>query len=218
MIEAIIFDMDGVIVDGETSNYIAVNKVLQPCGFVLTPEEYKQTIGLNSFETWSLLKRKFSLKENTEDLMEMFSRLQDSGYTEAPLMPGFMKFFTLVKNRNLKIAVASSTEMRHIKGVLDRIGIIGKFNVIASAEECKNGKPKPDVYLLAAKRLEIDPGRCIAIEDSMNGMLAAKAAGMFVIAVPTEHTRSQDFSKADLIVRNLNEIDEDRLKSLLSTK
>ena len=111
------------------------------------------------------------------------------------------------------MAVASSSTPEHISVVLEGLQVTGFFDVVVSAHTIKHGKPAPDIFLLAAERLGVDPKDCVVLEDAQSGVEAGRAAGTKVIAVPNAFTASHDFSKADTVVHSLEEIDWRMLSS-----
>ena len=117
-------------------------------------------------------------------------------------------------DHNIKIAVASSASHHRIKAILEIIKLDDKFEVIISADHIKNSKPHPEIYLMAAKTLGVDPNDCVAIEDATNGVKSARAAGMKVIAFKDPNHNIQDLSEADLIVNSFTELNLQRLTKL----
>ena len=117
-----------------------------------------------------------------------------------------------LRDNNFKLAVASSSPLRVINFVLDMFSLHKYFPVIVSGECTDNGKPHPAIYLHTADRLEVEPSECVAIEDSINGLRSAKAAGMYCIAVPDKRLSQVEFQNADLIVSNLDRISPELIK------
>jgi HAD superfamily hydrolase (TIGR01509 family) len=118
-------------------------------------------------------------------------------------MPGLRPALARLAAAGLPLAVASSGTRAYVGHVLDRLGVAGAFAAVVSGEEVAEGKPAPDVYLLAAGRLRADPAACVAVEDAPHGIAAARAAGMRVVAVPHARTRALDLSRADVVVADL---------------
>jgi len=133
-----------------------------------------------------------------------------------PVMPGLRRMVNELANRNIPWAVATSSPIGYANVVLEKIGLLPGCRTIASGEEVERGKPEPDVYLLAAERLAIPPGNCLALEDSLLGAQAAVAAGMQTVAVPNGHTVGVDFSFVDYVFDSLIDVanDLDRLLGL----
>ena len=206
---ALIFDMDGVLIDSEPLWHEAEIAAAGEAGLVLTPEDCLRTTGLRVDEAvayWCerhpfLAPRREALMSSTLDrLVELVSR------RGAP-KPGVEEVLALARSRGLRLALASSSPYRVIHAVLDALGLAAVFEVIHSAEEEARGKPDPAVYLTTARKLGIEPERCIAVEDSPNGLLSAKAAGMKCIVVPEPALRDDPrFEMADARVSDLGEI------------
>jgi len=206
MIKAVIFDMDGVIVDSEPLHEQADNGVLNEFGKSMSKEEAIKYVGVSDEVVYSELKKKHKLPLSVEELIKKKFEIDVKLLKEkSEPMPHAIE---LVKqlSRSYKLAVASSSERVKIRIVLSRLKIEQYFSVLVSAEEVAESKPQPGVYLETAKRLGVNPDRCLVIEDSASGIEAAKKAGMTVIAVPNNYTKHQDLSAADKIVNNLEEI------------
>lgn len=127
-------------------------------------------------------------------------------------MPGVAVLLDALASEGIPCAVASNSERVWVDEVPQITGLTGRFAAIATADEVQNPKPAPDVYLLAAQRLGVDPCACIAFEDSPRGLAAAHAAGMTTVAVPTELTRHMDFAQAHHLVESLEHWTLERLK------
>lgn len=209
-IKAVIFDMDGVIVDSEglvskSFEVLIKKKGKEP---IFYENGVVQKIGLGHEAYKIVLKDRHNLDGKLEDLIKERRKIFWELFEQEGLlvMPGFFDFASTLKKRKIKLAVASNTNLDAVIKVLKKINAIDYFDIIISGENVKNYKPHPDIYLEAAKRLNVDPKKCMAIEDTETGVASGKAAGMFVIAVPNKHTKHQDFSKADLVLNNLKEI------------
>jgi HAD superfamily hydrolase (TIGR01509 family) len=129
-------------------------------------------------------------------------------------MPGLPELVVELQARGLRRAIATSGERRYVELVMHELSLDSTFDAIVAAQDVKRGKPAPDVYLLAARRLGLEPEQCLVLEDAPNGVAAAKAAGMMCIAVPNEFTRSLDLSAADTILPSLLAV-RDRFDTLM---
>ena len=217
MVKAVIFDMDGVMIDSEPIQSKAFAEVLKQ--YKKEPqyneEGIVQTVGIRSRDNWERLKAKYNIDEETNILIEKRRQIyQKLLKSEIKPMPGLINFLKLLKKHNLKIAVASSSNIKHIMLVLSSLNIAYYFDVIVSGESVKKGKPYPDIFLETAVQLKITPVECLVLEDAELGVLAGKKAGMKVIAVPNKFTKKHDFSKADLIVDSLEKINWSIIKNL----
>jgi HAD superfamily hydrolase (TIGR01509 family) len=184
--EAVIFDLDGVLVDAEIWWDEVRMAFAGRHGRAWTEEDRAAIMGANS-KGWSTLMRdRLDLPDvpratiEAEVVAAMIERYRTEG---APLIPGAVEAVRRVAVE-LPVAVASSGHPAVIAAALDALGIASAFAVVVSSDEVPDGKPAPDVYLLAAARLGVAPERCLVVEDSLNGVLAARAAGMTVVLIP----------------------------------
>lgn len=204
---AIIFDMDGLMVDTEPLARRAWEVVLATYGATLADEIYGRMIGRRTAEAAQTLLDNVALPLTAVELAarksEIFEALRAEG---VPMMPGLVELQTAVLQRGLPWAVATSSPRRHAQATLVQLGMAAACHAIAAGDEVENGKPAPDIYLLAAQRLGIPPKQCVALEDSVPGCRAALAAGMQVVAVPNGQTETADFSFAHHVFASLHEV------------
>lgn len=206
MIEGVIFDLDGVLIDSEPLWKTAEKKVLSTVGIELTDTLCRQTTGLDNISTvhhWYGYKpwKNKSLNQVADEIIHEVLELINQ-YGEA--REGITDVITLFNNLQIPAAVASSSDMKIINAVLEKIKLKNKFAAICSSESEEFGKPHPAVYLSAAKLLKANPVRCLAFEDSFYGALAAKSARMKVVAVlEQEDYKSSRFGFVDLKLRSL---------------
>lgn len=201
--------MDGVLIDSEPLWHEAEIAAAGEAGLVLTPEDCLRTTGLRVDEAVAYwCERHPFLTPRREALVSsVLDRLVDLVIRKGKPKPGVDQVLALAKSRGLRLALASSSPYRVIHAVLNALGLESVFEVIHSAEEETRGKPDPAVYLTTARKLGIEPERCVAIEDSPNGLLSAKAAGMRCIVVPEAALRADPrFALADARVAELGEI------------
>ena len=185
MIQAAIFDMDGLLLDTEKYWDSARHMYAAEHGGHWVDADQEAVMGLNSREWARYMQRRFNIALSEEAIIEavierMIGMYQRSG---APLLPGATEAVHALSQR-VPLAVASSSPRRIIEVALETAGLRPAFQAIVSSDDVARGKPHPDVYLEAARRLATPPEACLALEDSTNGLLAAQAAGMTVIAVP----------------------------------
>lgn len=214
MIKAVIFDMDGVIVDTDSLQsksweWIIKQHNKEP---IKNRNGVVHTIGIKATDNWEQLKQKHGI------LKEKASAFEKRGKYYLQLLqknvrskPGIISLLKLLHAKNIKTAIASSAGMVHIETVVENLKIKQYFCVLFSGQSVSRGKPYPDTFLETAKLLQVKPEDCLVIEDAESGVLAAKSAGMKVIAIPTKFTRNQDFSQANLVLNNLTEVSEDIL-------
>lgn len=202
---AVIFDMDGLLVDTERLQFGASDMVLRArTGQTIPHEVMTSLVGLRSDECWARLRALFGLTESAEELEAAQAAFYGPMLREqAEAMPGALDLVAVLHARGYPLAIASSSPFWQIHAVIERFGWREIFQALASGEEVTHAKPAPDIYLLAAERLGVAPSRCVALEDSGPGSTAARAAGMHVIAVPSAETRRHSFANADVILPSL---------------
>jgi HAD superfamily hydrolase (TIGR01509 family) len=217
MIEAVIFDMDGVLIDSEPLWKIAEKKVFAEVGITMTTEMCNLTMGYRTNEVVDYWYERMpwtgKSKQQVDD--DLVSYVIEEIKAEGKVMKGVLESLELIRNNNYKIALASSSAMRIINIVIDKLEIRKYFDVVQSAEKEEYGKPHPAVFLSAAKGLGINPAHCIVIEDSINGVIAAKAAKMKAIAIPDESLAGDKrFAVADLQLNDLTEFNKSIIERL----
>jgi HAD superfamily hydrolase (TIGR01509 family) len=208
-IEAVVFDMDGVLVDTEHLWDEVREALTEEWGGRYTPEAQEAMMGMSSPEWARYLHETVGLREPPEVINdEVVRRMLERYRTELPVVPGAVEAVRSLSASGHRLAVASSSNRPLIDAVLARLGLSDAFSATVSSEEVPRGKPSPDVYLEAASRLGVTPGRCVAIEDSASGIRAAHAAGMKVIAYPNRHYRPADaaLALADRVVESLQDV------------
>lgn len=208
MIKAVIFDMDGVVVDSipiwMESEFILLGKKLRhpPLDF----ETYKKEV---RYPQYTLdLKRKYKLKERLENLKGEKWQIVFDFYNQGKLklIPGFNGLIRHLKKQQLKTALGTSAPQQHLDWIARRFNFAQYFEFWLSSEQLKKHKPEPDVFLAVAKKLKVQPQECIVIEDSPGGILAGKRAGMRVIALKHLYSTKKDVERADKVVKSLREI------------
>ncbi len=209
-IEAILWDMDGTLSDTEPLHQLAYQQWLARFNVDFSEEDYRQFLGATDRVICETLIDSHKLPVSAEQMMlEKEELVLDLLRSQATPRPGVTAVLAAARRYKLKMAVASSSALATIELVLDTLQIRHQFDQLASGEEVEHSKPAPDVFLLAAKRLGVAPETCLVIEDSINGILAAKAAGMKCLAVACESTRYQDHSTADIVLESHEQISID---------
>jgi HAD superfamily hydrolase (TIGR01509 family) len=187
MIEAVVFDLDGVVVDSEQVWDDVREQLAHERGGRWHAGAQAAMMGMSSPEWSAYMHDEIGLAESPGEINDEVVRRMLERYGERlPLIDGAVEAVQRLAGA-FRLAVASSSNRPLIERVLETAGIAGLFEAVVSSEEVARGKPAPDVYLEAARRLELDPARCAAIEDSANGIRSAHAAGMRVLAVPNAH-------------------------------
>lgn len=206
MIEAVIFDMDGLLVDSEPLWQEAEIEVLKKVGVPLTAEMTKQTMGLRTDEVISYWHRKYpwdtpSQQAVSQELDEIVIELIKA---KGKPKEGVNEAIAICESLNLPIAIASSSPNPLIQAVTEKLRIQDKIHAFYSAHDEEYGKPHPAVYIRTAKELGVHPEHCLAFEDSANGVLSAKSAKMKCITIPEENMREDKrFGIADIILPSL---------------
>ncbi len=204
MLKAVIFDMDGVLVDTEPVHYQANKKIMSEFGYDFEYEYYKKFIGSTLAFMWEELTQKYNIKKPVDELCDM-SRDYSNGIIEKegyPIIEGAVELVKKLHEKEIKLAVASSSSLEIIKDVVSKLHIEEYFDKLVSGEDVKNPKPAPDVFIKAANQLGVTSGECLVIEDSSNGVKAAKNANMACVGFVNKNSGEQDLSVADYLVES----------------
>lgn len=214
MIQAVIFDMDGVLIDSEPPNLQLIADFFALHGKHATQDYLNSLVGRSTKDTWANTLAAWGEAITPEAYQERFQAYREQHPLHYPslLFDDVKELLEWLKQANYTLAVASSTRLDVVKQVLIDCGIIDYFSIVVSGADCTHSKPDPEIYLHAASVLGLDPSACVAIEDSTAGMLSARSAGMQVIAKIDERYGA-DPDLADTKVHHLIEI-----KDLLASK
>ena len=217
MIEAVIFDMDGILIDSEHHWQRTERALFRDLGIELTNELLVQTRGLRTEEMVAHWCSRFDLDGvEPQNLMQRYDeQMVEIMKTDVPLMEGAEDAIRFFKEKNLQIALATCSTTAHIDAAMGKYDLQKYFDIVVSAAGEMQGKPHPEVYLRTAELLKVDPTCCLAIEDSFFGVIAAKAAKMKVVAMPdpTEYDQLR-FGVSDLKIRSLRELNEEAFEKL----
>ncbi len=207
MIKAVIMDMDGLLIDSEPFWRIAEIAAFKKVGAVLTDQMLGETMGMRNDDVVRHWLAHFQLKDVNFGQLELdiLASVQEQVEASGKLLPGVIETLTFFKKQQLPMAIASSSPMGIIQSVVDTLGIEKYFKVMCSAEFEEFGKPHPAVFLSAASYLRVAASDCLVFEDSMNGVIAAKAAKMNCIAIPAQ----QDYNDKRYVIA------DNKFKSLL---
>ena len=206
--KAVIFDMDGVITDSEPIHDEALATILAAHGFSLTKEDKKSILGTTLDWTWRLLQGRLALPGPLEGWKERYSDLVCQLLREkVEPTAGLYDLLAELDQREIRIALASSSPRIWVDIVLQRLNVSHRFQLVVAGDEIERGKPAPDIYLKASHALRIQPTQCIVIEDSPAGLKAARSAGMNVVAVLTPSTGGLDLSDAHQVIPSLQAFD-----------
>ncbi|HEX7743974.1 MAG TPA: HAD family phosphatase [Micromonosporaceae bacterium] len=216
MIEAVVFDLDGVLVDTEPVWEEVRRAYVAEAGGAWQPDSQRRLMGMSTSEWARYLSVDLGVGRTPEQVADDVVRRMAARYRQAlPLMPEAVDVVRRMRAR-VPLAVASSSPRLLIEQVLDSAGLTGDFRVTLSTEEVAAGKPAPDVYLEAARRLGVPAVRCAAVEDSANGLRSASAAGMAVVAVPhpVYPPPPDALALADVIIARLGELTPQTVEQL----
>lgn len=217
MLKAVIFDMDGVIVDSEPLNLMVDKRLLQEYGIAVSDDDLLPFVGISNPDMWSQLKIRFGLPDTLSNILHMHDRIKLELYKNVTIVPiaGIVPLLQQLKERGVATAIASSSPRLFIELIMERLSLQSFFQTYVSGEEVANGKPSPDIFLKAAGLLWAPPEACVVIEDSAHGVQAAAAAGMKCIGYANPHSGEQNLSDATCTVRGIAEIDCELLNRLV---
>lgn len=209
--KAVIFDMDGTLIDSMWV-WAAIDKeFLGKRGFICTPEIQHDVEGMSFHETARYFKERFHLPEDLQTIMDTWNDMAYDKYEhEVMLKPGVREFLEYLRKKNIKMGISTSNAPKLVHLCLRALGIDDYFGAVTTAAEISQGKPNPDIYLLTAKKLDVNPCDCLVFEDVPNGILAGKRAGMEVCAVDDEtsrHLNDQKKGLADYFINSFTELE-----------
>ena len=217
MAEAVIFDMDGVLVNSEPYHFEAEKQILAKMGITITDKEIQSFVGLAMDKMWTRLKESYSLEKSIEELVKDDTEFRVNFFRSiGKIKPidGVADLISGIKSAGLKSAVASSSHPDLIRVLLEAAELAEFFPVYLSGFQVKRGKPEPDIFIETARRLDTGCEKCVVIEDSENGVKAAKKAGMKCIGYSNPFSGNQDLSAADIIISNFSDIEALFLRDL----
>jgi len=215
MQSAVIFDMDGVLVDSYHAHYQSWVAMAQREGFTFTEEQFAPTFGRTSRE---IIAHFWGADLTDERIAEMdaakeaeYRRIVEDDF---PAMPGARELIERLAANGFPLAVGSSGPPENVAMVLDQLGVGACFRAVVTGMDVTRGKPDPQVFLIAAERLDVAPPRCVVIEDAPAGVAAARAAGMKSIGLVSTGRTREELAEADLVVRHLSELSPEGIRKL----
>lgn len=217
MIQTVIFDMDGVIVDTEPVHHYAYNQHFKQLNITVSPELYASFTGFSTKNTFEKLKAEFNIEDDIESLIETKRNLFNDAFDHKEdlyLLDGVEDLIKELHTKGMQLVLASSSATVTINRVFNRFGLHKFFTHIVSGEDFPQSKPHPAIFIKAAELAQTPVEHCVVIEDSTNGILAAKAAGIYCIGYDSLHSKLQDYSQADRVIRHFNELNYDKIRNI----
>ena len=210
MLKALIFDFDGLILDTETLEVLVWQDIYKEHGFELPVEEWEKTVGGYGISTFDPAQNLSTLSQGRLDPVALKARYRleaDAIIHAKPIQPGIMEMIASAKANGLQVSIGSSSPHSWVDTHTQRLGIYDQFDHIICQDDVAPGrtKPHPDIYLKALETLQVDKTEAVVFEDSPNGVLASKRAGVFVVAVPNPLTARMNVQR-DLTVSSLAEL------------
>jgi len=217
MIQTVIFDMDGVIIDSEPVYFKIDKQMFEELNIAVSFEEHCSYVGTSSQNMWNAIIMKHGIADQAEELMKKEYSLYLEHLANADdfqPIDGVVELINELYANNFKLVLASSSRMDTIDLVLDKFNLAELFMAKVSGFELVHSKPHPEIFLKSAQLIKSKPAECIVIEDSKNGVTAAKAAGMKCIGFLNPSSGDQDLSNSDVVIRSFRELNMDAIKSL----
>jgi HAD superfamily hydrolase (TIGR01509 family) len=211
---AVVFDLDGVLWDGEPIYHEAFNVVLKPYGHFVTADEYENIIGNSVEAAWAWVLQRYGITKSPGAFYRSYNvAVLDLLAQPVEPLPGVRELLRELKSRGVPVGLASASLRQWVDATLTGIGLAGEFDTTVAAGEVAHAKPAPDLYLKAAANLGVDPELCVAVEDTRSGVHAAKAAGMYTIQSRAASTALAPIGEADAVIQTYREFDLSLLSS-----
>ncbi|BDD03120.1 hexitol phosphatase HxpB [Aureibacter tunicatorum] len=218
MIKGVIFDMDGLLIDSEPYWKMAMINVFASVGLEMNKEKAQLTMGLRSVDVVDYWYRKEPWESKTKEivLQEILEEVKKLVLRDGETMPGVHDAIAFFKSQGIKMALASSSPKDVIHSFVEKMGILDDLEYLRSGDQEEFGKPHPGVFINTAKEMGWNPSECLVFEDSVNGVIAGKAALMKVVAIPEPDSFSDPrFSIADMKISSLGHFDNDMFQRIL---
>ena len=217
MIQTVIFDMDGVIIDSEPVYFKIDKQMFEELNIDVSFEEHCSYVGTSSQNMWDTIIKKHGIADQPRELMRKeYNLYMDYLVNASDLQPidGVLELINDLHKNNFRLILASSSRMETINIILDKFKLSDLFIAKISGSELVHSKPHPEIFLSAAQLIRSEAKDCVVIEDSKNGVAAAKAAGMKCIGFLNPSSGDQNLKSADLIIRSFDEVNADLIKNL----
>jgi HAD superfamily hydrolase (TIGR01509 family) len=220
MIKTVIFDMDGVIVDTEPVHYYAYHKQFSELNIDVTDEVYASFTGFSTRNTFQKLKETFVIEQEVEELIQRKRTIFNDAFDtkeDLYLLDGVEDLIKDLYANGMQLILASSASKVTIERVFTRFNLHQYFTDIVSGEDFPQSKPNPAIFLYAASLSKAPKEDCIIIEDSTNGVKAAKGAGIYCVGYNSEHSKMQDLSDADKVINHFDELNFEKIVEIKSS-
>ncbi len=217
MIKTVIFDMDGVIVDTEPVHYYAYQQHFEHLEIEVSDAVYASFTGNSTKNVYQKLKEAFRLEHEIEDLVNHKRQLFNNAFDtkeDLDLLPGVRQLIEDLHANGIQLILASSASKVTISRVFNRFGLHQYFTHIVSGEDFPKSKPDPAIFEKAAELSGDEKHECIVIEDSTNGVKAAKGAGLYCVGYNSAHSKMQELEEADIVISNFNELDFKKVRDI----
>jgi HAD superfamily hydrolase (TIGR01509 family) len=214
MMKAVIFDMDGVIIDSEPIHLEIAYQVSKKIGMTCLKKDFEKFIGVSNKAMWEELIDKFKFEKNIDEILKIHREMTFSIFREKDLkeINGIKELLESLRENNLPCAVASSSPLELIEIIIEKLDIKKYMRYYISGESLSKSKPNPMIFFKVAQKLKVKPQECLVIEDSKHGVQAAKRAGMQCIGFINPNSGNQDLSKADYICNDIKELSYSKIK------
>jgi beta-phosphoglucomutase len=217
MIRTVIFDMDGVIIDTEPIHHHAFFTQFTELGITVSDDLYASFLGSSTRNVFQQLKQKFNLPQEVTELLQRKRELFNQAFDEdagLDLLPGVRPLIEDLQRHGVQMVLASSASKATITRVFNRFGLAPYFSHTVSGEDFAQSKPDPAIFLHAAELAETPVSECIVIEDSANGVAAAKAGGIYCIGYASPHSAGQDLRLADRVIQDFSELSAPEIQAI----
>ena len=217
MIKTVIFDMDGVIVDTEPVHKYAYEQHFKQLNINVPPQMYAGFTGNSTKNIFEILKAQFNLKEEIQTLVETKRNLFNTAFDnkkELYLLQGVEALIKELSSHGMQLVLASSSAKVTNNKIFDRFDLHHYFSHIVSGEEFPKSKPHPAIFIRAAFLAQTPVENCIVIEDSTNGIMAAKAANIYCIGYDSLHSKMQDYALADIVIKDFKELSYEKIRNI----
>ena len=211
MVRACIFDLDGVIVDTARYHFLAWKRLADELGINFTEKDNERLKGVSRMASLEII-LELGHRDINDVVKERYASLKNKWYVEyiskmtpSEILPGVVDFITALRGNGIKIGLGSAS--KNTPMILDRVGIAGLFDAVADGNNVARAKPDPEVFLVAARLLGVDPGDCVVFEDAVAGIEAARNAGMHCVGIGDESI----LTRADFVVKGLHEMSLEKL-------